>query len=223
MPYQVLQGGQDIASSEPQTLKYLSKNRGGGTNLTDERGRTTYEEDELIEGIRQREPRAMELLYDRLGRQAFGLAYRILGDGPSAEDVVQEAFLALWRQAERLNPARGRVSSFLMTVVHHKAVDLLRTRRGQMARHLPLDPSPVEQQGTDILETVADSLGREAIRQALRSLPQEQRDAIDLAYFQGLTHVEIAEALNVPLGTVKSRLRLGLEKMRSALGMESTR
>lgn len=161
----------------------------------------------------------MELLYDRLGRQAFGLAYRILGDGPSAEDAVQEAFLALWRQADRLNPARGRVASFLMTVVHHKAVDLLRTRQGQMARHLALDPAPVEQQGADILETVADSLGRDAIRQALQSLPQEQRDSIEMAYFQGLTHVEIAEALGLPLGTVKSRLRLGLEKMRSSLGV----
>lgn len=159
----------------------------------------------------------MELLYDRLGRQAFGLAYRILGDGPSAEDVVQEAFLALWRQADRLNPARGRLASFLMTVVHHKAVDLLRTRRGQTARQLPLDPAPFEQPQADILETVADSLGREAIRKALQSLPPEQRVTIELAYFQGLTHVEIAEALALPLGTVKSRLRLGLEKMRSSL------
>lgn len=158
----------------------------------------------------------MELLYDRLGRQAFGLAYRILGDGPSAEDVVQEAFLALWRQADRLNPARGRLASFLMTVVHHKAVDLLRTRRGQTARQLPLDPAPFQQQA-DILETVADSLGRDAIHKALQSLPPEQRDTIELAYFQGLTHVEIAEALGLPLGTVKSRLRLGLEKMRSSL------
>ncbi len=164
----------------------------------------------------------MEVLYDRLGRQAFGLAYRILGDGPSAEDVVQEAFLTVWHQADRLNPARGRVSSFLMTVVHHKAVDLLRTRRGQMARHLALDPAAVEKQGADVLETVANSLRRDTIRQALRSLPQEQRKPIELAYFEGLTHVEIAEALAVPLGTVKSRLRLGLEKMRSALRIEST-
>jgi RNA polymerase sigma-70 factor (ECF subfamily) len=163
----------------------------------------------------------MESLYDRLGRQAFGLAYRILGDGPLAEDVVQEAFLTVWRQAERLDPARGRVTSFLMTVVHHKAVDLLRTRLGRTARHLPLDPSAIEQQGPDILEAVADSLRRDAIREALQSLPQEQRKPIEMAYFEGLTHVEIAEALGVPLGTVKSRLRLGLEKMRSALGIEA--
>ncbi|MFQ6019401.1 MAG: RNA polymerase sigma factor [Dehalococcoidia bacterium] len=178
------------------------------------------EDEDLAEGIRRREPRAMELLYDRHCRQAFGLAYRILGDGPSAEDAVQEAFLTVWRQAHRLEPARG-VVSFLMTVVHHKAIDLLRTRRGQTARYLPLNPAAIEQQGADVLETVADSLRRDAVKEALRSLPQEQRQPIELAYFGGLTHVEIAEALGVPLGTVKSRLRLGLEKMRSALGIES--
>ena len=188
-----------------------------------ESSRTTYGDAELAEGIRRREPRAMELLYDSLGRQAFGLAYRILGDGPSAEDVVQEAFLTVWRQADRLDPARGRVTSFLMTVVHHKAVDVLRTRRGQIARHSPLDPVAVEQQGADLPETVADKLSRDAIRETLRSLPQEQREPIEMAYFDGLTHVEIAEALSVPLGTVKSRLRLGLEKMRAALGVDATR
>lgn len=165
----------------------------------------------------------MELLYDRLGGQAFGLAFRILGDGPSAEDVVQEAFLTLWRQAERLDPARGKVGSFLMTVVHHKAIDLLRSRRGEMKRHDPPDPPAFAQEGSDVLESVAESLGREAVRSALQSLPDEQRRPIELAYFQGLTHIEIADALAIPLGTVKSRLRLGLEKMRQALAMETNR
>jgi len=158
----------------------------------------------------------METLYDRFSRQAFGLAYRILGDGPSAEDVVQEAFLTIWRQADRLDPARGRVISFLMTVVHHKAIDLLRSRRGQVTEPLPLNPILAEQ-GADVLEMAARSMGRDAIRQALQSLPEEQRNSIEMAYFQGLTHVEIAAALGIPLGTVKSRLRLGLEKMRAAL------
>ena len=162
----------------------------------------------------------MELLYERFGRLAFGLAYRILGDGPSAEDAVQEAFLTVWRQAERLDPARGRVGSFLMTVVHHKAIDLLRSRRGQAARSVPLDPATIEAQEADVLDRVATSMGAAAAREALRSLPQEQREPIELAYFEGMTHVEIAEALGVPLGTVKSRLRLGLERMRSAFGIE---
>ena len=162
----------------------------------------------------------MELLYERFGRLAFGLAYRILGESPSAEDAVQEAFLTVWRQAERLDPARGRVGSFLMTVVHHKAIDLLRSRHGQAARSVPLDPATIEAQEADVLDRVATSMGAAAAREALRSLPQEQREPIELAYFEGMTHVEIAEALGVPLGTVKSRLRLGLERMRSSFGIE---
>lgn len=163
----------------------------------------------------------MELLYDRLARQAFGLAYRILGEGQSAEDVVQEAFLTVWRQAERINPARGSLTSFLMTVVHHKAIDLLRARRGQAARNLALDLSAVPRAASDVADVVMESAGRDEVRAALRSLPDEQRRPIELAYFEGLTHVEIAEALGLPLGTVKSRLRLGLDKMRSALGIQS--
>ncbi len=165
----------------------------------------------------------MEILYDRLGRQAFGLAYRILGDGPSAEDVVQEAFFTVWRQADRLDPARGRLTSLVLTVVHHKAVDALRSRSGRMARHSQLDPAAVDDKAADILDRVALSVDRQAVRQALGSLPSEQREPIEMAYFQGLTHTEIADGLGLPLGTVKSRLRLGLEKMRSALGIEATR
>jgi len=204
-------------------LQYPLREQSEASDLTGEAGRTTYGDDEeLAEGIRRREPRAMELLFDRLGGQAFGLAYRILGDGPSAEDAVQEAFLTLWRQADRLNPARGRLSSYLMTLVHHRAVDLLRARKGLAARNLPLDPAVVPAEA-DVLESVAQSLGRDAVRRALAELSPEQREAIELAYFEGLTHVEIAEALGLPLGTVKSRLRLGLEKMRSTLRTKASR
>lgn len=160
----------------------------------------------------------MEILYDRLSREAFGLACRILGDLPSAEDVVQEAFLIVWRQANRLDTNRGKLSSFVMTVVHHKAVDALRARRGQTARLMPLDVMIVEKQDADVSEGVLRSLRREAVRDALASVPDEQRKAIELAYFEGMTHVEIAQTLDLPLGTVKSRLRLGLDKMRAALG-----
>jgi len=165
----------------------------------------------------------MEQLYDRLGRQAFGLAYRIVGDGPSAEDVVQEAFLTLWRNAERLDPARGKVTSFVLTLVHHKAVDLLRARRGQPARDPSVEPEALERAGPDVAEAVAASLNGQAVRESLKSLPAEQRQAIEMAYFEGMTHVEIAEKLELPLGTVKSRLRLGLEKLRSTLGIEAER
>jgi RNA polymerase sigma-70 factor (ECF subfamily) len=161
----------------------------------------------------------MEVLYDLLSRQAFGLAYRILGDRPSAEDVVQEAFLTVWRQADRVDTHRGKLSSFVMTIVHHKAIDALRARNGRTARTVPLDAMVIEKEDADVSEGVLRSLRREAVRNALSSVPGDQRKTIELAYFEGMTHVEIAEALNLPLGTVKSRLRLGLEKMRAALGV----
>ena len=159
----------------------------------------------------------MEVLYDRLGRQAFGLAYRILGDGPSAEDVVQEAFLTLWRQADRVDSARGKLSSFVLTIVHHKAIDALRAKRSLIARQLPIEVGDIEKPGSDVAERVLASLSGDEVRNALATVPDDQRRAIEMAYFEGLTHVEIAEALSMPLGTVKSRLRLGLEKMRTAL------
>jgi RNA polymerase sigma-70 factor (ECF subfamily) len=159
----------------------------------------------------------MEVLYDRLGRQAFGLAYRILGDGPAAEDVVQEAFLTVWRQADRIDAARGKLSSFVLTVVHHKAIDTLRVKRGQVARQVPTDVADIEKAGADVSERVIQSLNHDEVRAALAAVPNDQRRAIEMAYYEGLTHLEIAEALGLPLGTVKSRLRLGLDKMRSAL------
>jgi RNA polymerase sigma-70 factor (ECF subfamily) len=160
----------------------------------------------------------MEVLYDRLGRQAFGLAYRILGDGGAAEDAVQEAFLTVWRQSDRVDPARGKLTSFVLTVVHHKAIDALRARKGQVSRQVSLDPALIEKAGPDVTERALLSLDRDAINQALQDLPDEQRQPVVLAYFEGMTHVEISEKLSVPLGTVKSRMRLALDKLRLALG-----
>jgi RNA polymerase sigma factor (sigma-70 family) len=180
--------------------------------------RNIYREDgDLAEGLRRRDPIAMEVLYERLNRQAFGLAYRILGDGPSAEDVVQEALLTVWRQADRIDAARGRVNSYVMTLVHHKAIDALRVKRGQQARQVSVDFAAVEKVGADFSERVLQSIASGEVRDALNNLPDEQRRPIEMAYYEGLTHLEIAEALGLPLGTVKSRLRLGLEKLRSAL------
>jgi RNA polymerase sigma-70 factor (ECF subfamily) len=106
-----------------------------------------------------------------------------------------------------------------MTIVHHKAIDALRARNGRTARNVPLDVMAIEKEGADVSEGVLRSLRREAVRNALSTVPEEQRKAIEMAYFEGLTHVEVAEALELPLGTVKSRLRLGLDKMRTALGV----
>ena len=165
----------------------------------------------------------MEALYDRLSSQAFGLAYRILGEAPAAEDVVQEAFLTVWRQAERIDAARGRLTSFVLTVVHHKAIDVLRTRRGLLARQLPIEPAEVRKEGPDVEDRVIQAMAGAEVRKALESLPDEQRIPVQMAYFEGLTHVEIAEALSLPLGTVKSRLRLALEKLRIVMKVGETR
>jgi len=191
-------------------------------DLNEPAQRIIYREDgDLAAGLRRREPLAMEILYDRLGGQAFGLAYRIMGDGPSAEDVVQEAFLTVWRQAERIDTARGKLSSFVLTLVHHKAIDALRVRRGQVTRQVPVDVADIEKAGADVSERVLQLLNRDEVRAALAGVPDDQRRAIEMAYYEGLTHVEIAEALELPLGTVKSRLRLGLEKMRAVLRIGS--
>ena len=192
------------------------------TELHEEASRNTYGDDhEITDGIRRQDPQALELLYDRLARQAFGLAHRILDDGPLAEDVVQDAFLALWRMGDRLSAQRGSVSSLLMTMVHHKSIDLIRRRRRQLTRDGPIEESAFALEAeSDVAQTIIASLDKALVRKALLSLPDEQRTAIELAYFKGLTHVEIAKTLALPLGTVKSRLRLGLERMRINLKSE---
>jgi RNA polymerase sigma-70 factor (ECF subfamily) len=158
----------------------------------------------------------MEALYDRLSRQAFGLAYRMLGDAQLAEDVVQDAFLSIWRAAERADASRGRLQSYVLTVVHRRAIDVIRSRKANVTQ-IGNDQPDIRDNKTDVAETVAMVLDAQAVRSALGGLPDEQRRVVEMAYFQGLTHVEIAEELALPLGTVKSRLRLGLDKIRAAL------
>jgi RNA polymerase sigma-70 factor (ECF subfamily) len=209
-----------VFNLNPQGTRRISLRE---TDLSGDSGRTIYGgDDELAGGIRRRDPAAMEALYDRLGRQAFGLAYRILGDGGAAEDAVQEAFLTVWRQADKVDAARGKLTSFVLTVVHHKAIDALRARKGQVSRQVSLDPALIEKAGPDVTERALLSLDRDAINRALQDLPEEQRQPVVLAYFEGFTHVEISEKLSVSLGTVKSRMRLALDKLRLALGATAT-
>src|SRR5207245_10579195 len=122
-------------------------------------------------------------------------------------------------QAVGLVMSRGTLVSCVLTVVCHKAIDALPSKRGQTARQMPLDMMVVEKECADVSEGVLRWLRREAVRDALATVPDEQRKAIGMAYFEGMTHIEISEALELPCGTVKSRLRLGLDKMRTALGV----
>ena len=194
--------------------------RAGGDDPATEGERTTAEGPEdavLLEAMQRGDHSAVAALYDRYSGAAYGLAYRITGDGPSAEDVVQDAFVALWKQAARFDPERGRARSWLLTIVHHRAIDVVRRRSGRAERALPEGPANLvatDGRPEEIAEWVAEA---EAVRRAVGTLPDEQRRAVEMAYFDGLTYVEIAERVGVPLGTVKSRLRLGLEKLRNGL------
>ena len=133
---------------------------------------------------------------------------------------MQEAFLAVWTQADRLDASRGRVDSLVMTVVHRRAIDAVRAGRGQTTHGLGADFDAVDTSADVLLEAFDDARAVDKIRGSLDALPAEQRRVIEMAYFEGLTQTDIADALNAPLGTVKSRLRLGLEKVRTDLGVE---
>ena len=156
---------------------------------------------------------ALDALYDRYKTMAYSIAFRITADATLAEDVVQDAFLTLWRQPERYHPERGTVRSWLLAIVHHRSIDRLR-RNGLSKRIVELTPDLVDRSAIDPSDIAVATLEREYIAEALSRLPAEQRRAIELSYLQGRTHAEIAELMNCPLGTVKGRIRIGLDKLR---------
>jgi RNA polymerase sigma factor (sigma-70 family) len=161
------------------------------------------------------EQTALGELYDRYGRPAYGLALRVLRDEALAEDAVQDAFLALWRTASRFVPERGTASTWILTLVHRRAVDLV--RREERRRADSLEQAP-EQGGNAADEEAWLRLQRERVQEALRQLPDQQREALELAYYGGFTQSELAERLGQPLGTIKSRMFSGLSRLRELLG-----
>ena len=176
---------------------------------------------DLVARIGAGDPRALDALYSRYGRPAFSLAARICSDRGLAEDVVQEVFLALWRDHGRFDGRRGTLGSWLMTVVHHKAVDAVR-REVTRRRHHPLAESP-EDAAADTPVHAADRLALGAVigdqvRAALGRLPREQRETLGLAYYGGYTQREVAALTGVPVGTVKSRMFAGVARLRVLLG-----
>jgi RNA polymerase sigma factor (sigma-70 family) len=168
----------------------------------------------LLEAVAGSDEAALGELYDRFGRVAYGLALRILRDATLAEDAVQEAFLQVWRGATGYRPERAKASTWVLTFVHRRAVDLVRReerRRGEPEGALPEPAGP----GAD--EAVVARSRREIVQDALSRLPADQREAIELAYFGGLTQAELAERLSQPLGTIKSRMFTGLSRLRVLL------
>jgi RNA polymerase sigma-70 factor, ECF subfamily len=179
---------------------------------------TELADEDLMHLVRKGDARAFELVYDRHGQAAFSLAYRILGSRGAAEDAVQDAFLSLWRSTTRYDRTRGSVRTWVLGIVHHRAIDALR-REVVHSRRRASDEGMEERfearERTDV-EAARRDEARE-VRAAMETLPAEQARVIDLAYFGGFSHSEIAEMLDAPVGTVKGRMRLGLEKLRHQL------
>jgi RNA polymerase sigma factor (sigma-70 family) len=185
------------------------------------RGTRAYralQDGQLVALVAERDAGALEALYDRYGKVAYSLARRILADETLAQDVVQEAFLSIWRDGDRFAEARGTVSTHLLATTHHRAVDVVRReeilrRRRTSDEALAFEPDPKRGVGDD----VEAAERRHQVRAALAELPQAQREALALAYFGGYTQREVASLVGVPLGTVKTRMAAGMRRLRDVL------
>jgi len=188
----------------------------GQPQLTDA---PSADDDTLLSAIQGRDQAALAELYDRYGRLALGVAYRILGERGVAEDVVQEAFLNVWRKASGYQSGRGSVRTWLLTIVHNLAIDRRRGRYRRELSDVQIDEVAfgLTTDDEDLFASVSGAIDAAQVQAAIAALPAEQREPIVLAYFGGLTHQEIAARTATPLGTVKSRMRLGLQKLRVAL------
>lgn len=174
---------------------------------------------ELVARFQRREPSALEELYDRVSSRAFGLAFRVLGDGSAAEDVVQDAFVWVWNNPDRLDAERGSVDSLVMTVVHRRAIDAVRSRRRRDHIGAESIKDLLALGSSDIAEEAQRSADASSVASLVCKLPPEQQQAVELAYFHGMTQSEIAEAVGIPLGTVKGRLRLAMGTLRQLFGL----
>jgi len=176
----------------------------------------------LVARVAQNDPDALDEVYGRYARSVYGLAYRILGEPAAAEDVVQDVFLKLASQPGSNNAERGSLGSWLVGVGHNRALDVLRRRRSHQEQGLPEagEPELVQDGLVDMADAASVREASEAVRRALMRIPPEQRRVIEMAFFEGKTHVEISEELGEPLGTAKTRIRLGMRKLRALLEAE---
>ena len=178
-------------------------------------------DEKLLWALQQDDIAALEEFYDRHQGIALAVAYQVLEDRELAEDVLQEAFLAVWRQAGSFNPERGRVRTWFLSIVRHRAIDITRGRSFAKER-ISLDEIAFELANPDAWQELSAKLDGEQIKGAVEALPSEQQEAVRLAYFSGLTHREIADRTGVPLGTVKGRMRLAMQKLRNLLAEMDT-
>jgi RNA polymerase sigma-70 factor (ECF subfamily) len=182
------------------------------------RRRAVLSDEDLMEMVCDGDARAFEVIFDRHSGPAFSLAYRMCGRRPFAEDIVQEAFLSLWRSGGKYDRMRGSVRSWVLTAVHNRMIDAFRHEASRSGKNVS-DDGEVERieapERTDVEAERRDQASQ--VRDALESLPADQRQVVELAYFGGFSHTEIAEMLELPPGTVKGRMRLGMNKLRVVL------
>jgi RNA polymerase sigma-70 factor (ECF subfamily) len=174
----------------------------------------------LISLVQARDAEAFAVLYDRHSRAAYSLAYRMMGERQAAEDLVQESFLKLWRASTSYRVERGSVRTWLLSIVHNRGIDQLRSIASRRRTQEKVEASAPSSQPSEAFAESWRNSQREQIREALKTLPEEQLKILELAYFSGYTHVEIAGLLGLPLGTVKGRMRLGLKKVRDYFGSQ---
>ena len=174
-----------------------------------------FTDEALLSLVATSDDQALAELYDRFGGVAYGLALRILRDESLAQDAVQEAFLAVWRTADHFLAERAKASTWILTLVHRRAVDLV--RRQERRRGEPLESLPEPVASEQVEEQATIRFQRQVVQEALRRLPPEQREALELGYYAGLTQSELAERLGQPLGTIKSRMFAGLTRLKDLL------
>lgn len=180
--------------------------------------RTDWNDPELIRLMRQADMRAFDIFYDRYVNLVYSIAFSILGDPPLAEDVTQDVFLKIWRNLEAYDPAKAKVNTWMSRIARNRAIDVLRRQKPVQRQVSWADSHEREPVNAATPEDrVSQHMTKDRVRQALAQLPVEQREALALAYFQNMTQQEIADTLGEPLGTIKTRIRLGMQKLRGLL------
>jgi RNA polymerase sigma-70 factor (ECF subfamily) len=183
--------------------------------VRDHEGRYPFLADEdLISLAGDGDAQAFDVLYDRHSRAAYSLAYRMMNGRQAAEDLVEDAFLKVWRAATSYRADRGGVRTWILSIVHNQGIDQLRSHASRRRTQDKVEASAARSQPSEAFAQTWRNSQRDQVREALNTLPQEQLEILELAYFSGYTHVEIADLLGLPLGTVKGRMRLGLKKLR---------
>lgn len=172
--------------------------------------------------VQEGSPDAFAVIYDRHGRPAYSLAYRMMGERQAAEDLVQDVFLRLWRSTSSYRADRGSVRTWILTIVHNRGVDQLRSLSSRRRTQDKVEASAETSQPSEAFTETWRNSQKDEVREALKTLPPEQLKILEMAYFSGYTHVEIAQMMDLPLGTVKGRMRLGLKKIKDYFDAKGT-